>query len=59
MVAIVQSNLTFEEFLNWDDGSGRSFELVRGVVVPLSEPTTKHEDVVARRCSRWAMPPAD
>jgi Uma2 family endonuclease len=46
MVAIVQKNLTFEEFLNWDDGSGRSFELVNGVAMPLSEPTAKHEDVV-------------
>ncbi|WP_088893007.1 Uma2 family endonuclease [Leptolyngbya ohadii] len=50
MVAIVQSNLTFEEFLNWDDGSGRSFELNKGVVVPLSEPTAKHEDVVDGLC---------
>ena len=39
MVAIVKENLTFEEFLNWDDGSGRSFELVNGVAMPLSEPT--------------------
>ncbi|NJR63095.1 MAG: hypothetical protein HC769_32495 [Cyanobacteria bacterium CRU_2_1] len=31
MVAIVQKTLTFEEFLNWDDGSDRSFELVNGV----------------------------
>lgn len=46
MVAIVQKNLTFEEFLNWDDDSGRSFELVNGVAMPLSEPTAKHEDVV-------------
>ena len=50
MVAIVQKNLTFEEFLNWDDGSSRSFELVNGVAVPLSEPTAKHEDVVDGLC---------
>jgi Uma2 family endonuclease len=50
MVAIVQKNLTFEEFLNWDDGSGRSFELVNGVAMPLSEPTAKHEDVVDGLC---------
>lgn len=50
MVAIVQKNLTFEEFLNWDDGSGRSFELVNGVAMPLSEPTAKHEDVVNGLC---------
>lgn len=50
MVAIVQKNLTFEGFLNWDDGSGRSFELVKGVAMPLSEPTAKHEDVVDGLC---------
>jgi Uma2 family endonuclease len=50
MVAIVQKKLTFEEFLNWDDGSGRSFELVNGVAIPLSEPTAKHEDVVDGLC---------
>jgi len=50
MVAIVQKPLTFEEFLNWDDGSGRSFELFQGVAMPLSEPTAKHEDVVDGLC---------
>jgi Putative restriction endonuclease len=50
MVAIVKPTLTFEEFLNWDDGSGRSFELVNGVAMPLSEPTAKHEDVVDGLC---------
>lgn len=50
MVAIVKKSLTFEEFLNWDDGSGRSFELVNGVAMPLSEPTAKHEDVVEGLC---------
>jgi Uma2 family endonuclease len=50
MVAIVQKKLTFEEFLNWDDGSGRSFELVNGVAMPLSELTAKHEDVVDGLC---------
>jgi Uma2 family endonuclease len=50
MVAIAQKTLSFEEFLNWDDESGRSFELVNGVAVPLSEPTAKHEDVVDGLC---------
>ena len=50
MVAIVQKPLTFEEFLDWDDGSGRSFELSQGVAMPLSEPTAKHEDVVDGLC---------
>jgi Uma2 family endonuclease len=50
MVAIAPKTLTFEEFLNWDDGSGRSFELVQGIAMPLSEPTAKHEDVVDGLC---------
>lgn len=50
MVAIAQKTLSFEEFLNWDDNSGRSFELVNGVAMPLSEPTAKHEDVVDGLC---------
>lgn len=50
MIAIAQQTFTFEEFLAWDDGSGRSFELVQGVAMPLSEPTAKHEDVVDGLC---------
>lgn len=50
MIAIAQKPLTFEEFLDWDDDSGRSFELVRGVAMPLSEPTARHEDVVDGLC---------
>jgi Uma2 family endonuclease len=50
MIAIAQKTLSFEEFLNWDDESGRSFELVNGVAMPLSEPTAKHEDVVDGLC---------
>ncbi|WP_377474260.1 MAG: hypothetical protein P2A85_17600 [Microcoleus anatoxicus] len=46
MIAIAQKTLSFEEFLNWDDKSGKSLALVNGVAMPLSEPTAKHEDVV-------------
>jgi hypothetical protein len=37
MYATVTKPLTFEEFLTWDDGSGRDFELLDGVPVPLCE----------------------
>ena len=50
MVAIAQKTLSFEEFLNRDDESGRSFELVNGVAMPLGEPTAKHEDVADGLC---------
>ena len=44
--------LTFEEFLAWDDGSDRNFELVNGIPVPLTEPTADHEDVADHLCDR-------
>lgn len=50
MVAIRSKLLTFETFLNWDDGSDRAFELLKGIAVPLSEPTARHEDVVDGLC---------
>ncbi len=50
MVAISNKTLTFEEFLDWDDASDRSFELINGVAMPLSEPNAKHEDVVDGLC---------
>jgi Uma2 family endonuclease len=43
--------LTFEAFLDWDDGSDRSFELRNGVPVPLSELTADHEDLSDALCS--------
>ncbi len=51
MYAIVTKPLTFEEFLAWDDGSGRDFELLDGVPVPLSEPNANHEDLIERLCT--------
>lgn len=38
MYVTVTQPLTFEEFLAWNDGSGREFELLDGIPVPLSEP---------------------
>lgn len=46
----IQTPLTFEEFLAWDDGSGRSFELRDGFPMPISEPNAKHEDVADDLC---------
>ena len=51
MYAAITKTLTFEEFLAWDDGSGRDFELVDGVPVPLSEPNANHEDLIQRLCT--------
>ncbi|MBD2488834.1 Uma2 family endonuclease [Aulosira sp. FACHB-615] len=49
-VAITQP-LTFTEFLAWDDGSGREFELWDGIPVPLSEPNANHEDLIQQLCA--------
>ncbi|MEA5600695.1 Uma2 family endonuclease [Nostoc sp. UHCC 0252] len=51
MYASVTQPLTFEEFLAWDDGSGREFELLDGIPVPLSEPNANHEDLIQRLCT--------
>jgi hypothetical protein len=44
-IPITTRDLTLDEFLLWDDGSDRSFELLNGIPVPLSEPNANHEDV--------------
>lgn len=51
MYATITQPLTFEEFLAWDDGSGREFELLDGIPVPLSEPNANHEDLIERLCA--------
>ncbi len=51
MYATVTQPLSFEEFLAWDDGSGREFELLDGIPVPLSEPNANHEDLIQRLCA--------
>lgn len=51
MYVTVTKPLTFEEFLTWDDGSGRDFELLDGVPIPLSEPNADREDLIQRLCA--------
>ncbi|BAS57295.1 hypothetical protein NIES2135_33480 [Leptolyngbya boryana NIES-2135] len=50
--AIQSQTLTFEDFLIWDDGSDRNFELIDGIPVPLVEPNAAHEDVADELCDR-------
>jgi Uma2 family endonuclease len=38
--------LTFEEFLDYDDGTGRLFELIDETPVPMPEPSEEHERIV-------------
>jgi Uma2 family endonuclease len=42
--------MTFAEFLAWDDGSDRAFELIDGIPMPLLEPNANHEDVADGLC---------
>ena len=44
----IEKPLTFEEFLAWDDGSGRDFELSDGFSMPIVDPNAKYEDVSRR-----------
>ncbi len=37
--------LTFEQFLDYDDGTDNIYELVAGQVVPMSEPSGRHESI--------------
>ena len=50
MYATIERPMSFEEFLAWDDGSGRDFELRDGYPMPITDPNAKHEDVVYRLC---------
>jgi len=50
MYATVTKPMTFEEFLGWDDGSGRDFELIDGFPMPVLDPNAKHEDVADDLC---------
>lgn len=51
---VIQQPLTFEEFLAWDDGSGRSFELRDGFPMPYTDPNANHEDVADDLCEMLA-----
>ena len=50
MYAPLHEPLTFAEFLAWDDGSGRIFELRDGFPMPIVDPNAKHEDVADELC---------
>lgn len=41
-----QPHLTFEQFLDYDDGTARRFELFDGIPVPMPEPSDLHEDII-------------
>lgn len=42
-----QPRLTFEQFLDYDDGTAYRYELFEGIPVEMPEPSDLHEDIVA------------
>ena len=48
MVRVAPKPLSFEEFLTWNDNTGRDFELIDGFPLPVSDPNANHEDLAAR-----------
>lgn len=50
--SVIHTPMTFEEFLAWDDGTGRDFELRDGFPMPIVDPSAKHEDVADELCER-------
>lgn len=46
MVAAIQiQNYTVEEFLNLDLPEGQEYELINGIITPMSEPSGEHENL--------------
>ena len=44
------SPLSLQEFLVWDSGDDRLYELIEGEPMPMSDPTANHEDVADNLC---------
>lgn len=42
--------MSLEEFLAWDEGSDRLYELIEGMPMPIYDPTADHEDVADVIC---------
>ncbi|MGJ3252079.1 MAG: Uma2 family endonuclease [Elainellaceae cyanobacterium] len=51
MVQSISTPMTFDDFLEWDDGTERSFELIDGVPVAITDPNATHEDVADGLCA--------
>ncbi len=49
---VIPASMTFAEFLAWDDGTGRAFELRDGFPMPIVDPNAKHEDVADELCEQ-------
>lgn len=46
MTIATQKRLTIEEYLTYDDGTGKRYELVDGVIAPMAQGTGKHGGII-------------
>lgn len=49
-VDLISSPLSLQDFLAWDSGDERLYELIEGEPIPMSDPTANHEDVADNLC---------
>lgn len=45
MYTTVTQPMTFKQFLAWDDGFGRNYELRDGFPLPIVDPNAKHKNM--------------
>jgi Uma2 family endonuclease len=45
-MTVATSKMTIDEYLTYEDGTGRRFELVDGEIVPMSQGTGKHGGII-------------
>ncbi|MEM6255683.1 MAG: Uma2 family endonuclease [Cyanobacteria bacterium P01_D01_bin.156] len=49
------SPMSLQEFIAWDSGDDRLYELIEGEPMPISDPTANHEDVADNLCDRLRL----
>ncbi|WP_228016136.1 Uma2 family endonuclease [Leptolyngbya ectocarpi] len=50
LISSQPSSLSLQDFLVWDSGDDRLYELIEGKPIPMSDPTANHEDVADNLC---------
>ncbi|MDB9529651.1 Uma2 family endonuclease [Oscillatoria sp. CS-180] len=50
LISSSPSPISLQDFLVWDSGDDRLYELIEGEPMPMSDPTTNHEDVADNLC---------
>lgn len=50
LISLSPSPISLQDFLVWDSGDDRLYELIEGEPMPMSGPTAHHEDVADNLC---------